>query len=157
MTTLNVELFFHLLFVFILLAGIGIANAGGILIAKSSDVNSIFGTGARLARVGGMYLATPGAVLAWVFGMALLHELHFSASDAWVWLSLVAWVLLLCVIHGPLQSIARCMLKKTEGLSGPASPELLAIARARKGEIFGTIQNLLVLALLVLMVWRPGS
>jgi hypothetical protein len=83
--------------------------------------------------------------------MVLKNE-AFDFSDTWVWLSLVLYVAALGNAHGNLRPSAKRMIELTQG---PPTPEVEAVGK--RLAIGGTINELIVVALVVLMVWKPGT
>lgn len=83
--------------------------------------------------------------------MVLKSEV-FDFSDTWVWLSIVLYVIALGNAHMNLIPWSKKMIELTQG---PPTPEVEAVGK--RLAVAGTINNLVVVALVVLMVWKPGS
>lgn len=82
--------------------------------------------------------------------MVLDHD-AWDFDQTWVWLSIVLYVAAVGVAHSILIPGSRRMIELTQG---PPGPELEN--QGKKMAIGGTINNLLAVALIVLMVWKPG-
>jgi uncharacterized membrane protein len=84
--------------------------------------------------------------------MILDDDYPWDFSDTWVWLSIVLYVVAVGNAHMNLKTGAKRMIELTQG---PPTPEMEAVGK-RLG-IAGTINDLIVVALIVLMVWKPGT
>ena len=84
--------------------------------------------------------------------MVLDDDYPWDFSDTWVWLSIVIYVVAVANSHMNLKPSARRMIELT---AGPPTPEMDAVGK-RLG-IAGTVNDLLAVALIVLMVWKPGT
>lgn len=84
-----------------------------------------------------------GLLLVW------LSDGAFALGDTWIWLSIVLYVVALGVSHGVMVPNGRKMLA---GPSGPGE----AAALQKKLATGGMALDLLAVALIVLMVWKPG-
>lgn len=84
--------------------------------------------------------------------MVLDDDYPWDFSDTWVWLSIVLYVVAVGNSHMNLKPSARRMIELT---AGPPTPELEAVGK-RLG-IAGTVNDLIAVALIVLMVWKPGT
>jgi uncharacterized membrane protein len=73
-------------------------------------------------------------------------------DQAWVMLSIALYVIALGVAHAVLIPSSKRMIELTQG---PPTPEVEAVGK--RLAIAGTTNNLIVVALVVLMVWKPGS
>ncbi|HEX4906889.1 MAG TPA: DUF2269 family protein [Acidimicrobiales bacterium] len=84
--------------------------------------------------------------------MVLDDDYPWDFSDTWVWLSIVLYVIAVGNSHMNLKPSARRMIELTQG---PPTPEVEAVGK--KLGIAGTINDLIAVALIVLMVWKPGT
>ena len=84
--------------------------------------------------------------------MVLDDDFPWDFSDTWVWLSIVLYVVALGNSHMNLKPGAKRMIELT---AGPPTPEMETVGK-RLG-IAGTVNDLIVVALIVLMVWKPGT
>ena len=157
MSHYHIVLFIHLLGVFFLLAGAGIANATGIAMTRTTKVSSIR-TLAKINYVAGTYVIAPAALVLLLAGLDLVHTQGYKFSSLWIVLSLILWVVAMSIGKLILGRHAKSVLGmatefEAQGVSEQA--ELTALATKNTGEVFGTINNLIIVAFLVLMVWRP--
>jgi uncharacterized membrane protein len=94
-----------------------------------------------------------------IFGIWLWHEQHFSLGAAWIWISLVLWVLANALggIGGRHQGKARELAERLAAAGDATTDELRALLRDRKGNAISWLAGVATLGILVLMIWRPGS
>jgi uncharacterized membrane protein len=94
-----------------------------------------------------------------VLGIWLWHEQHFSLGAAWIWISLVLWVLANALggIGGRHQEKTRKLAERLAAAGDATTDELRALLRDRKGNAISWLAGLATLGILVLMIWRPGS
>jgi len=134
MTTFQWYTLFHLIAAF--------ALAGGSISALAAAVTSrgeIAGPPARV-QVWSMYLARAGGLLVIVFGLLLVDEAGYDFGDSWISAALVLWLAVALVAEGVVLRNARS-----------AAPD-------RSRALYGSAALVvLVLVILILMVWRPGS
>jgi uncharacterized membrane protein len=83
--------------------------------------------------------------------MVLKNE-AYDFSDTWVWLSILLYVIAVANAHMNLRTGAKRMIELTQG---PPTPEMEAVGK--RLAIAGTTNDLIVVALIVLMVWKPGT
>ena len=84
--------------------------------------------------------------------LMVLKSEAFDFSDTWVWLSIVLYVVAVGNAHVNLKRGARRMIELTQG---PPTPEMEAVGK--RLAIAGTTNDLIAVALIVLMVWKPGT
>jgi uncharacterized membrane protein len=84
--------------------------------------------------------------------LMVLKNDAFEFSDTWVWLSIVLYVVAVANAHMNLKPGAKRMIELTQG---PPVPEMEAVGK--RLAIAGTTNDLLAVALIVLMVWKPGT
>jgi uncharacterized membrane protein len=94
-----------------------------------------------------------------IFGIWLWHEQHFSLGAAWIWISLVLWVLANALggIGGRHQEKTRKLAERLAAAGDATTDELRALLRDPKGNAISWLAGLATLGILVLMIWRPGS
>lgn len=126
-------------------------------------LNGVYGAKAKAAGPNGGNAITRAnyevsKVAEWfIYSIPITGVLMVLESDAWdfdqtwVWLSIVLYVIALGISHGVLQPSARRMIELT---SGPPTPEVEQVGK--KLAMAGTINDLIVVVLIVLMVWKPG-
>lgn len=90
-----------------------------------------------------LMMALPALVLVWVFGMGLvgMSDDAVEMTETWIVLSLIGWVLAMVV---------------SWFLIRPALTDRSATARSRLSAGIG-ITHLLLLVIVILMVFKPGS
>ena len=91
-----------------------------------------------------------------VLGLALvgMSDKAWKFSQTWVWLSLVLWFVLVGVVHG----VHRPNVRQLDALVRSGRPEPAEIERReRLAATMGMVLSLLVVAALVLMVFKPGA
>jgi uncharacterized membrane protein len=100
------------------------------------------GAGATVAKLH-LRLSLPALALAWVFGMALvgMSDEAIEMSETWVILAIIGWVVLMVV---------------SWFLIRPALTDTSVAAKGRLAMGIG-ITHLLLIVLLYLMVFKPGS
>ena len=94
-----------------------------------------------------------------IFGIWLWHELHFSLGAAWIWISLVLWVIASALggIGGSHQERSRKLAERLAGAGDATTDELRALLRDPKGNAISWLAGIATVGILVLMIWRPGS
>ena len=100
-----------------------------------------------------------GSIGALVFGIWLWHEQGYSLGAAWIWISLVLWVIANALggRGGRHQERARELAERL-GVSGDASnDELRALLNDPKGNAMSWLAGAATILILVLMIWKPGS
>ena len=73
-------------------------------------------------------------------------------DQAWVMLAIALYVAAIGIAHAVLIPGSKKMIELTQG---PPTPEMEVVGK--RLAIAGTTNNLIVVALVVLMVWKPGS
>lgn len=89
--------------------------------------------------------------------LVLLSEDVFTFSQAWVSLSLLLYVVAIGLYHGLHRPTVRritAILRETAGGSQAQAPELDKLGR--KAGMVGGVLNLLTVAIVVVMVFKPG-
>jgi uncharacterized membrane protein len=94
-----------------------------------------------------------------VFGIWLWHEYGYSLGAAWIWISLALWVVANALggRGGRHQERSRELAEKLAAEGDTPSSELKALLRDPKGAAMSYGAGVATLAILVLMIWRPGS
>lgn len=159
MSSYHALLILHLLGVFVLLMGEGIAFACGIMRTKTSNVSAIaaytrmsLGMATWFLRIGGIGLLIAGAMLVTKSG--------HSMGDAWVSASFTLWIIAFGIGEGVLHRNDKKILARAHELEVDGvheSEELRMLASAPVGAIFGTVELVIIAVFLYLMVMRPGS
>jgi uncharacterized membrane protein len=130
--------------------------AAGWGLTVPSDVVRMF----RVSRVGDALIAV-GMVGTIVFGIWLAIDLDaYQVWDGWIITALVLWLVAGAVggqvgkVYNGARDRAKALLD--EGQDAP-SPELNAMLRSQRGLVLLGLMILVVLALLVIMIYKPGA
>jgi uncharacterized membrane protein len=91
--------------------------------------------------------------------MVLMSDGAWSFGDTWVWLAIVLFVAALGVSHGVLIPSLRATLREVRlSLEQKRAPDTALLERlGRKSATAGPVLHLLLVALIVLMIWKPGA
>ena len=84
--------------------------------------------------------------------LMVIKDPRWDFSDTWVMISIALYVVALGIAHAVLIPNTKKMIELTQG---PPTPEVEAVGKRLAAA--GTVNNLIVVALVVLMVWKPGS
>jgi uncharacterized membrane protein len=148
-------LFFHLVGAFCFF--MGAAVAGTLQVAamrrdRPSEIAVLLG----LTRVGVLFVLA-GAVLTIVFGVALAHHLGYGLTPGWIRAALALWLasLALGAVGGRTARHARYRAEELAAGGDVADDELRRLVAHRPSLILSYLSSILLLAILVLMVWRP--
>lgn len=166
-------LFLH---IFCAIAGFGSVFFAGIYGAQAAKRKGREGLAITEAvDLVGEKVATPFIYGVFVLGivLVLISEKTWSFETLWVALSIGLFVVAIGISHGLHRPNLKKMLALTRELaemgpppdsgdggppSGSGPPQAVELAaRGKKAALYGSILNLLVLVLLVLMVWKPGQ
>lgn len=132
----------------------GILNTLAVRAERPSDVATLLLLIRRTLPV--LFVGVAGTL---VFGIWLWHERHYSLGAAWIWLSLLLWVAANALggIGGRRQERTREVAVRLAAEDDRPSAELTALLRDPVAHAFNLGAGLTTLAILALMVWRPGS
>ncbi|NUR78616.1 MAG: DUF2269 family protein [Thermoleophilia bacterium] len=94
-----------------------------------------------------------------VFGLWLWHERGYSFGAAWIWAALVLWVIAgaLGGIGGRHQERSRKLAEQLAASGDTSTDELRALLRDSRGNAISWLAGAATIAILVLMIWKPGS
>ncbi len=147
--------FMHILFLAILLSGIGVANYASIRAGRTNDVRE-FGIYLKMGSTGGM-LAPVALIAMAIFGVWAASEIGYSLTDGWL---IAAYITVVVAMVVPGVTFARWgseaeklmpeALEKGEIL--PRQRELITGTRARITEAF---MMALLIFILYDMVYKP--
>jgi uncharacterized membrane protein len=100
-----------------------------------------------------------GAFGTLVFGIWLWHRLGFAIGTGWIWGALALWVVANALggIGGRHQERSRELAERLAADGDAPSDELRALLRDPKGTAVSYTAGVATLAILVLMIWKPGS
>ena len=122
--------------------------------ALPSDVVRLF----RVSRVGDALTAV-GMIGTIVFGIWLAFD-EYEIWDGWIIAALVLWIVAAAVgsrTGAAYKEVSdRASALVADGRDVP-SPELSALARTQRGLVLHAAGSLLTLAILVVMVYKPGA
>jgi uncharacterized membrane protein len=128
--------------------------AAGWGLSLPSDVVRMF----RITRVGDALIAV-GMIGTIVFGIWLAID-EYEIWDGWIIAALVLWLASGAVggrvgkVYNGARDRANALL--AEGRDAP-SPELSAMLRSQRGLVLHVVMVLLVVAVLVIMIYKPGA
>lgn len=148
-------LFLHLLGAFCFFAGAAVAGTLQLAAIRSDRPGEIMAL-LRLTRVG-VVLVGIGAAATLGFGIALAEHLGYGLSPAWIQASLGLWVasMALGAVGGRTARHARYLAERLAAEGGGVSPELRSLVAHRPSLWASYLSSALVVAIVVLMVWRP--
>jgi uncharacterized membrane protein len=150
-------LVFHVTGAFLLLGGGAFAAALNLMALgreRPSEVVLLFG----LIRIAVAAISL-GTLLAFVFGLWLVHEAGYGYGDGWV---IAAIVLLIAAnalggIGGRRERRTRELAQRLAAEGDAPSPELRARMRDPVTLGLSWASGVVVIAILALMIWKPGS
>jgi uncharacterized membrane protein len=156
-STFQIALLLHLLGAILYAAGIIVAGLAFFSARRRSRPSEIAAV-LSIAR-SGVLVAGAGSAIVLGFGLWLVQLGGFGYGDAWISAALV-----LFVAAGLVGGLAGQAPKKARRLAGELalaedapSPELDRLLGDRPSLALNLLAALMTLAILVLMVWRPGS
>jgi len=157
MSTTEIALFFHLLGALSFVAGIvvaGVAFEAARRRTEPSEIALLLG----LTRAG-VALVGVGATLVLVFGLWLVHLEHVGYGAGWVDGALALYVVAMALggYGGQAPKRARQLATQLATDGRPASDELRALLDDRRALAVNYASALAILAILVLMVFKPGG
>ena len=153
----DAALFFHLVGALLFVSGIvlaGVASESARRRHAPAEIDLLL----RLSRLGAALVGV-GMLLVLVFGLWLVHLGHWGYGAGWIEAALVLFVAaaVLGGLGGVAPRRARQLAARLAAEGQPESHELRALLDDRNAQILNYTSALAVLAILVLMVWKPGS
>jgi uncharacterized membrane protein len=150
-------LFFHVSGAFLLLGGgviAGALNLAALRRDRPSEILLLFGL-IRIA-VGGILL---GTLLAFVFGLWLVHEAGYGYGDGWVVAAIVLLILgnALGGLGGRRDNRTARLARELAAAGDAPSPEVRARVRDPVSLALSYGSGLVLVALLAIMIWKPGA
>jgi len=149
-------LFLHLLFAFVFVAG---TVAAGILqiTALGRERPSEIALLLRTARTAVMFTVV-GALGALVFGLALVGHLDIGFGTTWVSAAIALWVVAMGLggAGGRTARHARYLAERLAREGDQPSQELRSLVAHRPSLLLSYAATAAIVAILVLMVWRPS-
>ena len=157
MSTYQWLLFFHVSGAFLLFGGSVVAGALNLAALgrdRPSEIVLLFGL-IRMA-VGAILL---GTLLAFVFGLWLVHEAGYGYGDGWVVAAIVLLILgnALGGVGGRRDERTAKLARELAGAGDAPSPELRARVRDPISLALSYGSGLVLVALLAIMIWKPGA
>jgi hypothetical protein len=149
-------LFFHLLGAFCLIAGAAVAGTLQVAAMRRERPSEILLL-LRLTRVG-VLLVVFGALLTLGFGLVLASHLGYGVTPAWIRAALGLWAasVALGAAGGRTARHARYLAQRLAAAGDEPSQELRSLVANRPALWLNTLSSISVVAVLVLMVWRPN-
>jgi uncharacterized membrane protein len=157
MSNYDVALFLHLLGVICFFSGLAIA-ASGSLAARRCQSAAQVAVLLRLARVGVLLFAV-GLVTVVAFGFWLLDLTGHDFGDGWVMASLGLLVvsLVLGAFGGQRSKRARLLAEGSPGTDDAVPTEVRRLITDPLSIGLNAIATVAAVAILLLMVWKPGA
>ena len=150
-------LMLHIAAAFCLVAG---STAAAILnaLALRSDKPSEAAFLMKLIRIA-LPLIFAGVLGTLLFGIWLWHDLGFGFGSGWIWAALVFWVLASALggRGGRSQEHVREAAEREAAAGDTMSGELRAMLRDPKALAVNYAAGVATIAVLVIMIWKPGS
>ena len=153
----DVALFFHLLGAFSFIAGTIVAGVA-FETARRQKTPAEIALLLGLSRIGVLLVAL-GTLLLLGFGLWLVHLGDWAYGAGWIdaALGLLLTVVVLGAIGGQRPKRARKLATRLASEGKPASPELRALLDDRPTLTINYLSALLLLAIIALMVFKPGA
>jgi uncharacterized membrane protein len=150
-------LFLHVTGAFLVLGGAvmaGIFNIAALQRERPSEIAVLF----RLTRVAVVTIGA-GMVLTLVFGLWLVHNAGYGWGETWIVLALVLWVLsnALGGIGGGREKRTRELAERLAVEGDAPSQELAARLRDPVSLALSWGSGIVIVAILALMIWKPGA
>ncbi len=150
-------LFFHVLGAFLFVGGVivaGVAFEAARRRRRPSEIALLLG----LTRIGVLLVAF-GALLVLPFGLWLVHLERFGYGAVWIDAALTLFVVVSALggIGGQRPKRARKLAEQLAREGEAETPELRALLDDRLALAVNYLSAVLVLAIVVLMVFKPGS
>jgi uncharacterized membrane protein len=152
---LEIALFFHILGALLFVAGIVVAG----VVFESARRREEPGEIALLLGLArwGVLLVVLGATLVLGFGLWLVHIEGLSYGTGWIQWAITLYVIALWLggVGGRRPKQARRLATRLREEGAPITPELRALLNDRIADAANYLSALAVLAILVLMVFKP--
>jgi uncharacterized membrane protein len=150
-------LFLHVTGAFLVIGGAamaGVFNFSALRSERPSDVVLFF----RFARLAVAAIGV-GMVLTLGFGLWLVHDAGYGWGETWIVLALVLWVLSNAMggIGGNREKQVRELAEHLTAEGDVPSPELSARLRDPVWLALSWGSGIVVIAILALMIWKPGA
>lgn len=149
-------LFLHLLGAFAFFGGAVVAGTlqlAAIRRERPSEILVLL----RLTRVG-VAIVGVGALMTLGFGIGLAEHVGYGLSPAWIQAAIALWVASMALggIGGRAARHARYLAERLATEGDEVSSELRSLVAHRPSLWASYLSSILIVAILVLMVWRPA-
>jgi uncharacterized membrane protein len=149
--------FFHVTGAFMVLGGAvmaGIFNVSALRRERPSEIVVLF----RLTRFAVLSM-TVGMVVALGFGLWLVSDADYSWGDTWIVLALILWFVANALggIGGGRDKRTRELAEQLAAQGDAPTPELRARLRDPMSLALSWGSGVVVIAILALMIWKPGA
>jgi uncharacterized membrane protein len=149
--------FLHVTGAFMVLGGAvmaGILNFSALRRERPSEIVLLF----RLTRFAALSISI-GMVVTLAFGLWLISDADYGWGDTWIVLALVLWVVANAMggIGGGRDKRARELAERLAAEGDQPSSELHARLRDPIALTLSWGSGLVVIAILALMIWKPGA
>ena len=153
----DVALFFHLLGAFSFVAGTIVAGVA-FETARRRETPAEIALLLGLSRIG-VLLVVLGTLLVLAFGLWLVHLGDWGYGAGWVdaALGLLLATVVLGALGGQAPKRARKLAARLASEQAPSNAELRALLDDRTGRALNYLSALLLLAIVALMVFKPGA
>lgn len=153
----DTALLFHLLGAFLLVAGSVVAGVA-FETARRRETPAEIALMLGVTRVG-VLLVGVGTLLVVVFGLWLVRLGNWGYGAGWVdtAFGLLVVVAVLGALGGQRPKQARKLASRLAAEHAPANDELRALLHDRATRVLNALSALLLLAIIVLMVFKPGA
>jgi uncharacterized membrane protein len=153
--------FVLLLHILSIVVGIGATMLNGVYATKAKKLGGP-GAGAVMKVNFDVTLIAEKVIYSipvWGILLVILSDKVYEFSQTWIWLSLVLYVVAMGIAHAVMIPSGRRMQEVGAKLgSGQGGPTDVAEAQALEKKLMtgGMTLNLIVVALIALMIWKPG-
>ena len=153
----NIALFFHLLGAFAFVAGMLVAGVA-FETARRREAPAEIALLLELSRVGVVFVAA-GTALTLGFGLWLVDLGGWGYGADWIDAAIALLVVVVVIggVGGQRPKRARKLARRLADDGAPSSPELRALLDDRAARGLNYLAVLILLAILVLMVFKPGA
>jgi uncharacterized membrane protein len=156
-STVQWLLMFHMTGAFFLVSGSVTAGVLNVLAGRAERPSET----ALLLRLikPAVILIGAGVAATLIFGIWLWHEQGYGIGTFWIWASLVLWVITNALggIGGRHQERTRKLAEQLAAAGDTMTDELRALLRDPRGNALSWLAGVATIAILVLMIWKPGS
>jgi len=153
----NTALFFHLLGAFLFVSGTAVAGVA-FEVGRRREIPAEIAVLLGLARIGALLVGV-GMLLVVGFGLWLVHLGGWGYGAGWVDTAIGLFVvaMVLGAMGGQAPKRARKLATRLAGERQPLDGELRRLLDDRLALVANYASALLMLAIIVLMVWKPGA